>query len=153
MKKIVPMMALALLFGCGESETENYSKEFTDHPLSMYFNPHGQKALMYFGNFRNLCDKTHNRYDDKVCDEAVERGIRIGKSVGIELERNDLVNEVFWAKTLEVGQEASAYEAKNISNESPARDSSGTSPLGRALEEFDRKSNEYMKNMDENYGR
>lgn len=153
MKKIVPMMALALLFGCGESETENYSKEFTDHPLSMYFNPHGHKALMYFGNFRNICDKTHNRYDDKACDEAVERGIRIGKSVGIDLERNDLVNEVFWAKTQEVGNERADYYQKHVTSHGNAKDSLGEDLYWKASAEFEKKSNEYMKNMDENYGR
>ena len=67
-----------------------------NHPLSRFFNAHGREPLKYIGKFWNKCDPEHTAYVERICDEAIERGIRVGKSIGIELTRADLVNREYW---------------------------------------------------------
>jgi|GEM_PF-4621990 len=153
MKILLALMMMVLLCACNESETENYSKDFTNHPLSGYFVPHGTEALLYLGRFWNTCDKKHPGFSNEACDEAVERGIRIGKSVGIELVRNDLVNEKYWEKFREVAEESRVYREKNINGKSGARFNNKPSAYEVASEAFRAQQNELLKNMDEDYGR
>ncbi|MEM9589310.1 MAG: hypothetical protein AAGA03_18665 [Planctomycetota bacterium] len=67
-----------------------------NHPLSRYFNGDGSEALDYIGRFWFVCDPDHTAYIEEKCDEAVERGIRIGRQVGIQLTRGDLVDPDYW---------------------------------------------------------
>ena len=67
-----------------------------NHPLSRYFNGDGEEALKYIGRFWFVCDKDHTAYIKSKCDDAVERGIRIGRQVGIQLRRADLVDPTYW---------------------------------------------------------
>ena len=68
-----------------------------NHPLARFFIPQGYEPLGYIGDFANLCDREHSAYTEDTCDEAIERGIRVGASIGIKLTREDLDNPDYWA--------------------------------------------------------
>ena len=70
--------------------------DMENHPLARYFNGDGSEALNYIGRFWFVCDTEHQAYIKAKCDDAVERGVRIGKQVGIRLTRADLVNPDYW---------------------------------------------------------
>ena len=70
--------------------------DMENHPLARYFNGDGGEALDYIGRFWFVCDTEHQAYIKAKCDDAVERGVRIGKQVGIRLTRADLVNPEYW---------------------------------------------------------
>ena len=70
--------------------------DMENHPLARYFNGDGGEALQYIGRFWFVCDPEHRAYIKAKCDEAVERGIRISRQVGIRLTRADLVNPEYW---------------------------------------------------------
>ena len=70
--------------------------DMENHPLARYFNGDGSEALNYIGRFWFVCDTEHQAYIKAKCDDAVERGVRIGKQVGIRLTRADLVNPAYW---------------------------------------------------------
>ena len=67
-----------------------------NHPLSRYFTGDGYPLLDYMGDFWIVCDTQHRAYIKQKCDDAVQRGIRIGRQVGIKLRRRDLVNPGYW---------------------------------------------------------
>lgn len=81
-----------------------------NHPLSRYFNGDGGEALDYIGRFWFVCDENHTAYIEEKCDDAVERGIRIGRQVGLNLSRADLVNPEYWEMRNTV-QQMKAQEA------------------------------------------
>ena len=78
--------------------------DMENHPLSRYFNGDGTEALRYIGRFWFVCDTEHQAYIKAKCDDAVERGVRIGKQVGIRLTRADLVNPDYWEMVNVVGR-------------------------------------------------
>ena len=78
--------------------------DMENHPLARYFNGDGREVLRYIGRFWFICDPEHRAYIKAKCDEAVERGIRIGRQVGIRLTRADLVNPEYWEMINVVGQ-------------------------------------------------
>lgn len=68
----------------------------SNHPLSQFFNAYGFQPLKYIGRFWLLCDTNHTAYIEKNCGAAVERAIRVGKSIGIRLTRDDLLDPAYW---------------------------------------------------------
>lgn len=78
--------------------------DMENHPLSRYFNGDGTEVLRYIGRFWFVCDTEHQAYIKAKCDDAVERGVRIGKQVGIRLTRADLVNPDYWEMVNQVRQ-------------------------------------------------
>ena len=84
--------------------------DMENHPLSRYFNGDGVEVLEYIGRFWFVCDPYHQAYNKAKCDAAVDRGIQIGRQVGIQLTRADLMNPEYW-KMINVVQQMYAQQA------------------------------------------
>lgn len=124
-----------------------------DHPLKQFFVPHGTEALMYIGTFWNICDKSHQAYTEENCNQAVERGIRIGKSIGIDLKKQDLIDPKYWEQFRAVGQSRIKYFEEHINTASMAWNGGKPTEAQKMRDEFREKEQQMMQGMDENYGR
>lgn len=131
------------------SHQEKKSGSMSSHPLNIYFVPHGMKALRYIGEFWIYCDELHQAYTKDGCNKAVERGIRVGKSVGIDLERKDLVNENYWKKISELAREKVKYTTEETSK---IESTPFSNKIFEWHKEFELKELDLVKYMDENYG-
>jgi len=136
--------------------TDNSDKTdsvLVDHPLKQFFMPHGTKALLYIGSFWNSCDTKHQAYTKESCHQAVERGIRIGQSIGIDLEKKDLVDPEYWEQFRVVDRSRIKYIQEHINTASSKRNNNGVTEYQVKQNEFKEKQQQMMQGMDENYGR
>ena len=91
--------------------------DMENHPLARYFNGDGIEALRYIGRFWSVCDPERKAYIKAKCDDAVDRGIQIGRQVGIQLTRADLVNPEYW-EIIDVVNRMKAYQMRECTRNS-----------------------------------